>query len=156
MTVPLALTRLWFLDTLVTIHISHTAGSDTISLLEHQAPLGHSPPRHIHRTEDELFQVLTGDFEFEIGAQSHVLSAGAFLLTPKGIPHTFRVRSTSGGRWLTTTTHTDFERFVRAVGRSAPRTELPPPPGPPTAEIAAHLANVAADYSIEIVGPPLH
>ncbi len=89
MTVPLALTRLWFLDTLVTIHISHTAGSDTISLLEHQAPLGHSPPRHIHRTEDELFQVLTGDFEFEIGARVMCSQRERFCLPQRGFPTLF-------------------------------------------------------------------
>jgi quercetin dioxygenase-like cupin family protein len=148
--------RLWFLDTLVTVHVSHSAGSDTISVLEHQAPLGHSPPLHIHRIEDELFHVLSGEFRFHVGGQEQRLATGAFLLTPKGIPHTFRVQSVSGGRWLTITTHTDFERFVRAVGRPAPRAELPPPPGPPTPEAAAHLADVGARYGIELVGPPLH
>jgi mannose-6-phosphate isomerase-like protein (cupin superfamily) len=146
----------WFFDTLVTIRIPHTQGADTISLLEHHAPRGHSPPLHIHRTEDELFRVVTGDFRFQVGSEEHRLTSGAFLLTPKGVPHTFRVESTQGGRWLTVTTHTDFERFVRAVGRPAPRVELPPTPGPPTGEQAAHLAEVAARYGIELVGPPLH
>jgi quercetin dioxygenase-like cupin family protein len=148
--------QLWFLDTLVTIRTSHTQGTDTISLLEHQAPLGHSPPLHIHRTEDELFHVLSGEFVFRVGSDEHQLRSGAYLLTPKGVPHTFRVASAQGGRWLTVTTHTDFERFVRAVGRPAPRAELPPAPPPPTPEAAAHLAQVSAGFGIEIVGPPLH
>lgn len=156
MAVSPTLTHVWFLDTLVTIHVSHTQGADTISLLEHQAPAGHSPPLHIHRTEDELFHVLTGDFEFHVGDQTRLLTAGASLLTPKGIAHTFRVRSTNGGKWLTMTTHTDFERFVRAIGRPAPRAELPPPPGPPTPEMVAQLTEVAARHSIDVVGPPLH
>jgi hypothetical protein len=67
-----------------------------------------------------------------------------------------RVQSASGGRWLTMTTHTDFEGFVRAVGRPAPRPVLPPPPAPPTPEAAAHLAEVGARYGIQLVGPPLH
>jgi quercetin dioxygenase-like cupin family protein len=147
--------QLWFLDTLVTIRISHTQGSDTISVLEHHAPVGHSPPLHIHHTEDEIFQVLSGDFRFQVGGQAHSLKSGAFLLTPKGVSHTFRVESAAGGRWLTVTTHTDFERFVRAVGQPAPRAELPPSPGPPTPAAAAHLAEVGSRYGIQLVGPPL-
>ena len=147
--------QFWFLDTLVTVHVSHTQGGDTISLLEHQAPIGHSPPLHIHRSEDELFHVLSGDFRFHVGGREEHLTTGAFLLTPKGLPHTFRIQSSAGGRWLTITTHTDFERFVRAAGRPAPRDELPPSAGPPTPEGAAHLAALAGRYGIELVGPPL-
>jgi quercetin dioxygenase-like cupin family protein len=147
--------RFWFLDTLVTVHVSHDAGTDTISLLEHRAPQGHSPPLHVHHSEDELFHVLSGEFRFGVGGQEHRLAAGAFLLTPKGVPHTFRVESASGGQWLTVTTHTDFERFVRAVGRPAPRAELPPAAAPPTPEAAAHLAEVGARFGIELVGSPL-
>jgi uncharacterized cupin superfamily protein len=95
--------QFWFLDTLVTVHVSHTQGGDTISLLEHQAPIGHSPPLHIHRSEDELFHVLSGDFRFHIGGREEHLTTGAFLLTPKGLPHTFRIQSSAGGRWLTIT-----------------------------------------------------
>jgi quercetin dioxygenase-like cupin family protein len=146
----------WFLDTLVTIRVPYTQGTDTISLLEHLAPRGHSPPIHVHRTEDELFHVLTGDFRFQVGSDEHRLRSGAFLLTPKGIPHTFLVESKQGGRWLTVTTHADFERFVRTVGRPALLAELPPSPGPPTPEQVAHLTEVASRYGIELVGPPLH
>ncbi len=146
----------WFLDTLVAVRVSHTHGTDRISLLEHRAPAGHTPPLHIHRTEDELFHVLGGEFCFHVDGQQRTLETGAILLVPKGVPHTFRVESPGGGRWMTVTTPGDFERFVRDVGRPAPRAELPPPPGPPTPEQAAHLAEVAGRYGIELVGPPLH
>lgn len=147
---------LWFLDTLVCVRVSHAQGPDTISLLEHRAPEGHSPPVHIHRTEDEVFHVLGGEFRFQIDGREQSLAAGGFVVVPKGTPHTFRVQSAGGGRWFTVTTHTDFERFVRAIGRPAPRAELPPPPGPPTPDAIAHLSEVAARYGIEVVGPPLH
>ena len=41
----------------------------------------------------------------------------------------------------------DSERLV---------AELPPAPGPPTPEAAAHLAELGSRYGIELVGPPLH
>jgi len=149
-------TMLWFLDTLVRVRIDYSLGEDMISLLEHRAPAGHSPPLHIHHSEDELFHVLSGDFRFVVAGEERLLGAGAFLLVPKGVPHQFVVESPDGGRWFTVTTHADFEGFVRAVGRPTERLELPPPPGPPTPEQAEHLAEIAARFQIEIVGPPLH
>jgi len=53
-------------------------------------------------------------------------------------PHTFRIES-DGGRWLTVTTHGDFERFVRTVGLPAPLVELPPPRGPGAAAASASM-----------------
>ena len=146
----------WFLDTLVAVRVPHTLGTDTLSLLEHRAPEGHSPPCHVHRNEDELFHVLDGEFRFQIGDDERRLTAGAYVLAPKGVPHTFRVESAGGGRWFTVTSHTDFERFVRAVGTPAPRRELPPTPPPPTPDAIAHLGTVAAQHGIDIAGPPLH
>jgi quercetin dioxygenase-like cupin family protein len=49
---------LWFLNTYVTIRISSRDGSDGISVLEHRASQGDSPPLHIHHDEDEIFHVL--------------------------------------------------------------------------------------------------
>lgn len=149
--------HLWFLDTLVTIRVSEREGSDGISLLEHRAPQGDSPPLHLHRTEDEVFVVLEGVFRFRLGEdQERRISPGESLLAPKGVPHTYRVESAEGGRWLTITSKGDFERFVRDVGRGAERIELPERSGPPTAEAVAALAEIAGRFGIELVGPPLH
>ena len=147
---------LWFLNTLVRVRVSHMQGSDGLSVLEHRAPLHDSPPLHIHRTEDELFHILEGEFRFRIGQDEQSYTAGEVLLTPKGVPHTYRVDSPSGGRWLTVTTRGDFERFVRAVSRPAANRELPQPSGPPTPEAISELANAAREFGIELVGEPLH
>jgi hypothetical protein len=71
------------------------------------------------------------------------------------VRHTYRVESSAGGRFLTVTRGSDFERFIRAFGRPAERIELPPQSGPPTPEAAANLATIAATYGIELCGPPL-
>jgi quercetin dioxygenase-like cupin family protein len=147
--------HLWFLDTLVTVRVSHADGQDGIAILEHRAPSGDSPPLHVHRTEDEIFHILDGRFRFRVGGEERWAGPGETLLAPNGIPHTYRVESREGGRWLTATAHGDFERFVRAMGRPAERLELPVPAGPPPPEAAAALAAIALQYEIEIVGPPL-
>src|SRR5688500_18468646 len=120
------LTRhLWFLNTRVAVRISYQDGSDRISVLEHQAPHGDSPPLHVHRNEDEVFHLLEGEVAFRVGDKQLQGNAGDTFLVPKGIPHTYRVLSAGGARWLTVTTGEEFERFVCALGRPADRDRLP-------------------------------
>ena len=148
--------RRWFLETLVTIRVSHDAGDDGISVIESVAPYGDSPPLHIHRTEDELFHVLDGTMRLRVGDGELLADAGDVVLAPKGVPHTYRVESPEGARWLVTTTRGDFEAMVRAASRPAEREELPERTGPPTSEQQAALAAVCAAHGIDLVGPPLH
>ncbi len=147
--------QLWFQDSLVTIRVSASDGRDGMSVLEHRVPYGFSPPLHLHRTEDEVFHVLKGEFRVRVKDQEHRLGAGDVLLAPKGVPHTYRVESVQGGCCLAITGRGDFERFVRAVSRPAERPELPPPAGPPSPDAVQALRAAAAKHGIELVGPPL-
>lgn len=146
----------WFLNTLVRFRISSSEGADGLSAIEHQAAYGDSPPLHSHRSEDELFHILSGEFLFQLGDQRKRAGAGDMLLAPKGSIHTYRVESREGGRFVTVTRGGDFERFVRALARPAERAELPPPSGPPSPEAMAALTQVAAEHGISFHGPPLH
>lgn len=146
---------LWFLNTWVTVRVSESDGENHVSVLEHRAPYGDSPPLHIHRTEDEIFHVLEGEFLFVIDGKEHQLGAGEIMLAPKGIPHQYLIKSSQGGRWTTTTVPGDFERFVLVTSRPAERPNLPPATLP-SPEDVQKLAETAAEYGIEIVGPPLH
>jgi len=147
--------RLWFLNTLVHIHVAETDGTDGLSVLEHRAPSGDSPPLHIHHSEDEVFHVLEGELRLRVGDEERRCGPGAILLAPKGVPHTYRVESAAGARWVTVTTRGDFERFVRTLGRPAEGDTLPSSAGPPSPEAVEALAGVARRYGIELVGPPL-
>jgi quercetin dioxygenase-like cupin family protein len=147
--------QLWFLDTLVTVRVRHDEGADGISVLESLAPHGDSPPLHVHHTEDEAFHVLEGELRLRAGHAEVRLGPGESLLAPKGVPHTYRVESAEGARWLVITTRGDFERFVRGFSRAAERPELPDPEGPPTPAQADALGAAAREHGIELVGPPL-
>jgi quercetin dioxygenase-like cupin family protein len=156
--VPLAATsteQLWFLNTLHTIRVRHDDGEDGISVMESLARHGDSPPLHVHRTEDEVFHVLEGELRVRAGDTEVRIGAGETILAPKGVPHTYRVESREGARWLVVTTRGDFERFVRVLSRPAERPELPADEGPPTSEQADALAAAAREHGIELVGPPL-
>lgn len=145
---------LWFLDALVHVRVANGAGLDGISLLEFQAPFGTAPPLHVHHTQDEIFHVIEGEVTWRVGDEDVVCGAGDTLLAPKGIPHTYRVKSRDGARWLAVTSGGDFEGFVRALARPAERLDLPEPPGPPTPEAAEALVAAARGHSLEILGPP--
>ncbi|MEJ7569387.1 MAG: hypothetical protein WKF41_14110 [Gaiellaceae bacterium] len=118
---------LWFMSVLVRIHVASGSGDDGISVIEQVARCGDSPPLHIHRTEDELFHV----------------AAGEFFLVPKGVAHSFVVTSTEA-RWLATTTHGEYEGFVRELSR-VPEHEGWPEPLAVSAEISARLDEVKVD-----------
>jgi quercetin dioxygenase-like cupin family protein len=147
--------QLWFLDSLVTIRVSASEGSDGISMLEHRMPYGSSPPLHLHRTEDELFHILEGEYRLKVQEQEQRVGPGTIVLLPKGVPHSYRVESAQGGRCLTLTVRGDFERFVRAISCPAERPELPKPAGLPSADAMQALRATAAKHGIEFVGPPL-
>jgi quercetin dioxygenase-like cupin family protein len=147
--------QLWFLNTLHTVRVRHGEGEDGISVMETLAPHGDSPPLHVHRTEDEIFHVLEGELRMRAGDTELRIGAGETILAPKDVPHTYRVESPAGARWLVITRRGDFERFVRAQSRPAERAELPPPETPPTPEQTEALAAAARDHGIELVGPPL-
>ena len=99
--------------------------------------------------------MLEGNFRFHIADREHHATPGDVILVPRDVPHTYRVESPAGARWLTITTHGDFERFVRAIGRPPDRAGLPDPAAPPTPQALEHLAAAALPHGIELVGPPL-
>jgi mannose-6-phosphate isomerase-like protein (cupin superfamily) len=146
---------LWLMNTRVSVLIPAAAGEDGISLLEHWAPHGDSPPLHVHRNEDEAFHVLQGELRLRLADRDLRAGAGQSLLAPKGVAHSYRVESSHGARFLTITRGGEFERFVRALGRPPERAGLPDPSGPPTSAQAEALAAACRRFGIEIVGPPL-
>ncbi|BAT55887.1 cupin 2 barrel domain-containing protein [Nostoc sp. NIES-3756] len=52
-------------------------------------PGGTAPVLHIHRQMEELFYVVEGEVEIQVGTQKVQGQPGAFVLVPRGTPHTF-------------------------------------------------------------------
>jgi len=100
--------------------------------------------------------VLEGEFRFVIKDEAHFLKSGDVLTAPKGVPHSYKIESEGGGKWITITAGGDFERFVKDIGRPAEKIELPERHGKPSKEAAEELSRKAAEFNIIIVGPPLH
>ena len=142
---------LWFLGVLATIKASAETTDGTVAVIEHLAPQGAGSPLHVHSREDEWFYVIEGELTLWVGGETIVAPAGSFVFGPKGIPHTFMV-SSEEARFLLVAEPAGFDRFMRAAGEPAPRLEIPPPPT--EAPDVAALTALAAEYGIEIIGPP--
>lgn len=141
----------WFLDALGTIKSSTATTDNVVAVIEFLWPQGSGSPLHVHRREDEWFYVIEGEVTFWVGGETTVAPAGSFLYAPRDIPHTFLVTSPEA-RFLMVTEPAMFADFVRAL--SVPAQELTLPPAsvqPPDPE---RMTAVAAEWGIEILGPP--
>jgi len=105
-----------------------------------EMPAGDMPPLHVHREQDEGFYVLEGELTLYTPGESVTLRAGDWRLAPRDVPHTYRVGD-APARVLVVSSPSGFEAFVAAV--AALETADP-----------ATLGAVAAQYGIEILGPP--
>jgi hypothetical protein len=105
----------------------------------------------VHRREDEWFYVTEGELTLWVDGQVTSAPAGTFIYGPRDVPHTFEV-SSEHARFLLVTEPAGFEQFMRTLAEPARSLTIPPPASePPDVQ---HLSAVAAEYGIEILGPP--
>jgi quercetin dioxygenase-like cupin family protein len=142
---------LWFLGTLVTMKASAKSTAGRVMVTENLAPRGSGSPLHVHHREDEWFYVIEGELTFWVGGEVIDAPAGSFVYGPRDVPHTFVV-SSEQARFLLVTEPGGFAGFLRSLGEPALRLEIPAAPSAPP-DIAG-LTAVAAEYGIEILGPP--
>jgi quercetin dioxygenase-like cupin family protein len=81
------------------------------AVLEQKIPAGHGPPLHVHRHETEIFYVLDGQFEITIGGRKVTATAGAIVVGPRDIPHTFRNIGSQDARLLLTVIPGRFSNY---------------------------------------------
>jgi mannose-6-phosphate isomerase-like protein (cupin superfamily) len=140
----------WFVRDLSHIKVRGSETNDAWSMHEVTCPGGDMPPLHVHHRDDEAFYVLVGELTLFVGDRKLQLGAGDCAVAPRGVPHTYRVES-DGARVLVVNSPAGFERFVAEAGVPAEAETLPP--GPPAIS-PERLAEIAAGYGIEILGPP--
>jgi quercetin dioxygenase-like cupin family protein len=142
---------LWAFGTLATVKASSETTDGRVAVIEHLAPEGAGSPLHVHHREDEWFYVTEGALTFWVGGEVIEAPAGSFVYGPRDVPHTFVVSSPQA-RFLLVTEPAGFESFLRAVAQPAEAMTIPPPAAPPSD--LAPLIAAAAEYGIEIIGPP--
>ena len=143
--------HLWAFGGLTTIKADAESTNGRVAVIEQLAPRGAGSPLHVHRNEDEWFYVLEGELTIWVDGETVVAPAGSFVYGPRDVPHTFIV-SSEQARFLLVTEPGAFAGFVRALSEPAAALEIPPAPtAPPDME---PLLRIAAEYGIEILGPP--
>jgi quercetin dioxygenase-like cupin family protein len=141
----------WFLGALATIKSSGETTGGRVAVTENWAPRGHGSPLHVHHNEDEWFYVLSGELTFWVDGQVITATDGAFVYGPRDVPHTFTVTSEEA-RFLLVIEPAGFENFLRALSEPAESLTLPSGSVEPPAMDA--MMAVAAEYGLEILGPP--
>lgn len=141
---------IWFLDTLMTVKAGGEQTRNAFTLIEWGAPVGFSPPLHVHQAEEEAFYVLEGEMTVTCGDRTWKATAGSFVLLPRGIPHTFVVDGPTPLKGLQITAPAGFEHFAAEAGEPAAKPTLPPAWQPDIQK----LLSAAAKYGYEIKAPP--
>ena len=134
----------WLGVTYETILTGDVSGG-AMSILDCTAPAGSSPPRHVHKAEDECFVVLTGECEFWLEGDTFTRGPGGTAFIPRGREHTFRVIGTEPSRHLVILTPSGFEGFFQEMAEGSYR--IP--------EDMGEVEASAARYNLTFTGPPL-
>jgi quercetin dioxygenase-like cupin family protein len=120
-----------------------TAGR--MSIVDSVSPPGSGPPRHVHRSEDECFVVLTGEMEVWIEGETQFAGPGKAVFIARGKEHTFRAVGDRPARHLVILTPGGFEGFFAEM--AAGQFRIP--------EDMAAITKSAARHNLEFTGPPL-
>src|SRR5262245_42748161 len=113
--------RFWLLTDLYTPLVSakQTGGAFEMISTFSMAPGG--PPPHVHANEDEIFYVVSGEFQFVFDRGVIKGGPGTCLYLPRGIVHTFGRVGDEVGQLLVMVTPAGFGRF--AAGASVRCTD---------------------------------
>lgn len=142
----------WYGNSLWEHFIPADATGGKLSVFQATMPEGFSPPRHIHTREDEVFLVLEGEAWFDIDGERHLAGPGASVYMPRGVPHTFRVKSPVA-RMLGVMTPGAFEQLFRNLSFPAAERALPDP-GTVPFDVPAVMAEQIR-LGTQVVGPPM-
>ena len=118
-------------------------GKDTngqYTLIEQYNDPGMEIPLHIHQDEDEIFHVLEGELEIQIGNDIKLLKAGDIGFCPRGIPHSWKVVGNSKAKVMLSVFPSGLELMFGEIATL--------PPGPPDFK---NLSKICEKYNIRFV-----
>jgi quercetin dioxygenase-like cupin family protein len=143
---------LWFNGGLGVLRATGDQTEGRYAVMELLAPKGFASPLHIHRREDEFFEVLSGEVRVQHGEAVIEAAAGSVVYGPRDVAHAFHVDSAEA-RLLLLFGPAGVEGFFREGGKPARSLGLPPAEEQFLDKQA--LKEIASRYDQEFVGPPL-
>jgi len=142
---------LWHLGALLNFKALGEETEGQFWALEGLADSHMAVPLHAHRREDEVWYVLEGEIAFTVGQTTQVGGPGTYVHIPKGVPHTFQVKSATA-RWFGMGLPAGLEHWFFETGEPAGAMTLPPPASEPP-NIEAIVRSLLA-YGTDTLGPP--
>lgn len=104
------------------------------------------PPLHMHHIENELFWVLEGELDVQVGSEINRLTAGACVYAPKMIPHTWQAVGPGDVRFLALAEPAGhLEQFIAELLTRKRSGPVDP----------ASMKSLFEKYQMEVKGPPL-
>jgi quercetin dioxygenase-like cupin family protein len=98
---------------------------DGFSVVEYHGAVQPGPPMHVHQTFEECWVILDGEVEFRVGEETTLGMPGSFLLVPRGVQHTFEVRSPA--QWIGIFSPACYVGLIEELGQLIPQDGLPDP-----------------------------
>jgi mannose-6-phosphate isomerase-like protein (cupin superfamily) len=142
----------WLLSNLVIVHVAGVDTAGRFCLVEVLTPPDDWTPLHLHRDDSQTTYVLEGELTVYTPGSARALGPGDCIHQPPGVPQTEHVTSSVPARVLDINSPAGFDLFVEAAGRPAEALTLPPPDeSEPDLE---PLIALAAEYGIDVLGPP--
>ena len=142
----------WYGNSLWESLVPADATHGNLSVFQATMPAGFSPPRHIHTREDEVFLVLDGEVWFDIDGDRQLATPGTSVYMPRGVPHTFQIKSPVA-RMLGVMTPGAFEQLFRKLSVPADERTLPEPGAVPF-DVPTVMAEQIR-LGTQVVGPPM-
>jgi quercetin dioxygenase-like cupin family protein len=117
--------RLWFYGG--GVHTWKATAEETngaLLLFEDQLLRGKTTPLHRHPEQDEVIYVIDGEILYFVDGSERRVTAGATIVTPRGVPHAFAVVSESA-RLLCLQTPGSGQPFYRGASEPAGQGDGP-------------------------------
>ena len=108
----------WVAGSLMQLKATGDDTHDGLTLIEQTCPPGLDSPAHVHPDEEQCLYMLDGTIEVTCGDTTRAIGPGAFVVMPRGVPHSFVVTG-DAGRAIPVDHHTVGIRAARARDRRA-------------------------------------
>lgn len=115
----------------------HVHGAFTIT--EIQAPPASGPMLHLHKSREEIFEIMEGEFRFQCAGEMFDASAGMTVVIPRGSEHAWINSGTQPGRLLSILIPGGIDDYFEEIGRTTPEDR----------------PALSEHFDTLIVGPPL-
>jgi quercetin dioxygenase-like cupin family protein len=115
-------TRLEVMGDAVRIILRSEETGGAMTLVQQRSLPGAGIPLHINTREDEVFQVLEGRVEFQVGERTITAETGTVVHVPRNLPHSFRIVGTDAALLQIMMLPGGLEKMIEEI------IQLPMPP----------------------------